>query len=188
MNYMKSIQSSIQKWMNSNDNFKKRHEMMKSEVLNHPEIKKFLKNHPEITDNEIDKRLNKLYEYTTQSIQCDRCKNYESCINIVKGFSPILQYVNGEIHISYEKCHSHFGEERRKQERQLVKSMYMPKEILQARIENIDVTGARAKAIQQLTVFLDQAEKSLPERGLFFSGPFGVGKTYFLGAIANRLK
>lgn len=185
---MKSIQSSIQRWMNENDNFKQRHQMMKNEVLNHPEIKQFLEKHPEITDKEIEKRLNKLYEYTTQSIQCDRCENFESCINIVKGFSPILQYENGEIHIAYEKCQSHFGEEKRKKERQLVRSIYMPREILQARIEHVDVTPERAKAIQQLTAFLDQSQTSLPEKGLFFSGPFGVGKTYLLGVIANRLK
>src|SRR5699024_8861089 len=27
-----------------------------------------------------------------------------------------------------------------------------------------------------------------PKRGLFLSGPFGVGKTYFIGAIANKLQ
>src|SRR5699024_11919633 len=39
-----------------------------------------------------------------------------------------------------------------------------------------------------MTQFLNAAEEKLPERGIFFSGPFGVGKTYLLGVIANRLK
>lgn len=188
MIYMKSIQTSLQRWINENEQFKQRHEQMKREILNHPDIKKFLDEHPEITDVEIDKRLNKLYEYTTQSIQCDRCENYHSCMNIVKGYSPILQFVHGEIHLSYEKCQNHLMEEKRQEKQQLIKSMYIPKEILLARVENIVATEDRKIAIKELTSFLDEAEKSLPEKGLFFSGPFGVGKTYFLGAIANRLK
>lgn len=188
MIYMKSIQTSLQRWMNENENFKQRHEQMKREILEHPEVKKFLEKHPEITEVEINKRLNKLYEYTTQSIRCDRCENYDSCKNIVKGYSPILQFVHGEIHLSYEKCNNHLLEEKRQEKQNLIKSLYIPKEILQARVENIIPTVERREAIEIMTAFLDQAEKSLPERGIFFSGPFGVGKTYFLGAIANRLK
>lgn len=185
---MKSIQSSLQRWMNENENFKKIHAKMKKEVLSHPEIKAFLHKYPEISAKEIDKKLNKLYEYTTQSIQCDRCENFDQCINIVKGYSPILQNINGEIHIAYEKCHSHYAEERKQEERQLIQSMYMPKEILEARIEKIDITPGRTEAIKEMSHFLDEAKRKLPERGLFLSGLFGVGKTYFLGAIANRLK
>ena len=188
MIYMKSIQTSLQRWINENERFKERHEQMKKEILAHPEIKKFLQNHPEITEVEINKRLNKLYEYTTQSIQCDRCENYDSCINIVKGYSPILQFVHGEIHLSYEKCKNHLIEEKREQKENLIKSLYIPKEILQARVEDIIPTKERKEAIEEIAAFLDQSKKELPNKGIFFSGPFGVGKTYFLGAIANRLK
>lgn len=185
---MKPIQTSLQRWINDNDAFKQRHAAMKKEILSHPEIVAFLNEHPQITDVEIEKRLNKLYEYITQSVQCDRCKNYQSCKNILQGYSPILQYVNDEIHLAYEKCQNHLQFEKVEKSQKLIQSIYMPREILNARIENIEIDAHRSQAIKELTLFLDQAEKALPERGLFFSGPFGVGKTYFLGAIANRLK
>lgn len=185
---MKPIQTSLQRWINDNDAFKQRHEVMKTEILQHPKIQEFLEKHPQITEKDIDKRLNKLYEYSTQSIQCNRCKNYESCKNMVKGYSPILQYIHGEIHIAYEKCRNYITYEQVAEKQNLIKSIYMPKEILNARIEMITIDSSRSFAIKEMTAFLDQAKHSLPEKGLFFTGPFGVGKTYFLGAIANRLK
>lgn len=185
---MKPIQTSLKRWINDNDAFKQRHEAMKREILSHPEIVAFLEMHPQITDEEINKRLNKLYEYMTQSIQCDRCKNYDNCKNMLQGYSPILQYVNEEIHIAYEKCQNHLRYEKVEQSQQLIKSIYVPKEILNARIENIAIDTHRSTAIKEISKFLDDAKNELPERGIFFSGPFGVGKTYFLGAIANRLK
>lgn len=185
---MKPIQTSLQRWINDNDGFKQRHEQMKREILAHPTISAFLREHPQITDEEIDKRLNKLYEYMTQSIQCDRCESYKTCKNMMQGYSPILQYINDEIHISYEKCHSHLQYEKVEQSQKLIQSIYMPREILQAKIENIAIDSDRSSAIKEISTFLDAAQNELPARGLFFSGPFGVGKTYFLGAIANRLK
>lgn len=185
---MKPIQTSLQQWINNNDAFKQRHDAMKKEILNHPAIIAFLNEHPQITNIEIDKRLNRLYEYITQSIQCDRCESYQSCKNMLQGYSPILQYSNDEIHLTYEKCQNHLQYEKVEQNQKLIQSIYMPREILDARIENILVDANRTKAIKETAKFLDDAKTALPERGIFFSGPFGVGKTYFLGAIANRLK
>lgn len=185
---MKPIQSSLRRWMNTNENFKQRHEAMKNEILHHPDIIDFLKRHPQISEKEIDKRLNKLYEYTTQSIDCDRCRNYESCKNLVKGYSPNLTFVNGEIHISYEKCKKHLHAERIEQKQQLIQSIYMPKEILHARMANLFPDHNRAHAVKEADAFLNQAKQKLPEKGLFLTGPFGVGKTYLLGAVANELQ
>lgn len=185
---MKPIQSSLQRWINDNDAFKQRLEGMKKEILNHPEIRLFLEKHPQISDQEITKRLNKLYEYITQSIQCERCTSYNACKNMLQGYSPILQYVNNEIHLSYEKCTNHLRFEKMEQKQKLIQSVYMPKEILQARMSNIYPDHHRTLALKEADDFLEAAKNSLPEKGLFFTGPFGVGKTYLLGAIANELQ
>jgi len=36
--------------------------------------------------------------------------------------------------------------------------------------------------------FIEQLPNRLPEKGIYFTGPFGVGKSYLLGALANKLK
>src|SRR5690625_7393205 len=64
----------------------------------------------------------------------------------------------------------------------------MPKEILNAEYDKIDVDIKRGQAIREASRFLEQAKTELPAKGLYLTGPFGVGKTHFLGAIANKLK
>jgi len=185
---MKPIQHSLQRWIQNNESFQERHNAMKREITSHPLVRQFLQAHEEITDEQIERNLNKLYEYITQSHQCDRCTNVETCKNMLQGYSPILEYKNEEIHISYEKCRNRLAEEAQTEQSDLIRSVHMPKEILEARIDDVHVDQNRTNAIKNMTQFLNAAEEKLPERGIFFSGPFGVGKTYLLGVIANRLK
>lgn len=185
---MRPIQSSLKQWIKENKNFQQIHAQMKEDLLSDPEIDAFLSEHDELTDQDIDKQLNKLYEYKSQSKQCHNCESYSKCINMLQGYSPILTIENNDIHIAYEKCKSRLNYERRKRERRLIKSLYMPKEILEARIEQIEYDPYRKDVIKRVSEFLDEAKESLPKKGLYLTGPFGVGKTYFIGAIANKLQ
>lgn len=188
MKKMKPIQTSLQKWIEENKAFKERLSTMKRDVLTHPHVAKFLEAHPEIPEKTIEKRLNRLYEYTSQSINCSHCENYEACINVLKGHTPTLQYVNGDIRIVYQKCRNNLAYEQFVAKQRLIKSIHMPKEILHATLSKLYVDSSREEAIKRITQFLHAAKTSLPKRGIYFSGPFGVGKTYFLGAIANELQ
>lgn len=188
MNFMESIQSTLKNWMQKNPQFKERHQKMEQEILNHPEIKHFLSAHPEISKQEVVKNLIKLYEYISQSEQCEQCSSYTNCKNMLQGYSPVLSVDNGEIRLAYEKCHYHIAHEQLTEQRNLIKSLYMPKEILEATVEDIDFEHGRSQVIREISYFLDQAKTQLPAKGLYITGPFGVGKTYLLGAIANKLK
>ncbi|MFZ3576335.1 primosomal protein DnaI [Virgibacillus sp. DJP39] len=186
---MKPVQSTLKKWMNENKNFKDNYNKIKNEILMDPEIKEFLLLHPELTQREINKNLIKLYEYKTQSKQCDKCKSFGSCVNMLKGYSPILKTDNNEIHMQYEKCHNHVAHEKQKQQQDLIQSLYMPKEILNASMKIIESDDERLEAIDAIDNFLVKVHSSgLPSKGIYFYGPFGVGKTFFLGAIANELR
>lgn len=185
---MKPVQSELKKWMNDNKNFKQNYMKIRNEVLEDPEIREFLSLHPGLSKQEIDKNLIKLYEYKTQSKQCDKCKSLGSCINMLNGYSPILKTENNEIHLQYEKCHNRINDEKQKEQQQLIQSLYMPKDILHASTEKIETDSARRLAIKEMADFIENAKSGLPSKGLYFYGPFGVGKTFFLGAIANRLK
>lgn len=185
---MKPVQSTLKKWMERNENFQENYNRIKHEVLNDPEIKEFLSLYPELPQREIEKNLIKLYEYKSQSKQCDHCSSLDGCNNMIKGYSPILRVEDNEIHLSYEKCHSRIVYEKEQEQKKLIQSLYMPKEILEATINGIDDDPHRSKAIREIITFIGQVKNGLPQKGLFLYGPFGVGKTYFLGAIANELK
>lgn len=189
MRDMKPVQSSLKKWMQENENFKERHLQMKEETLNDPKIQRFLSSHPNLSAQEIDVNLNKLYEYKTQSIQCSHCSSLGSCKNVLKGYTPILYVENDKIHLAYEKCKSRITYEQNQEKHDLIQSLYMPKDILQASIGEIENDDKRRPAIRRLLQFVDHTRKNgLPNKGFYFYGPFGVGKTYFLGVLANELK
>lgn len=188
---MKSVQSTLQKLFQSNERLQKQYAEISKKVLANPNIQAFIQSNKEVTGEMIERNLSKLYEYHTQSIQCENCSSYSNCKNIVQGYTPKLTIENNDIHIVYEKCSSRIAWEKREQTNRLIDSLYMPKEILQATIDELDFSPGRAQAIKEMTDFLDQVVENpniLPKQGIYFSGPFGVGKTYFLGAIANRLK
>ncbi len=174
--------------MQKNGNFKENYMKIKNEVLSDPEIQEFLSLHPDLPQQEIEKNLIKFYEYKSQSKQCEHCTSIGSCQNMIAGYSPILRVENNEIHLSYEKCHSRLLYEKEQMQQKLIQSVYMPKEILEATIDGIDHDPKRSTAIREIVQFLEEAKTGLPQKGLYFYGPFGVGKTYFLGAVANELK
>ncbi|WP_010651119.1 primosomal protein DnaI [Oceanobacillus massiliensis] len=185
---MKPIQSALKSWMRTNENFKENYTKIKNEVLKDQEIREFLSLNPQLTKQEIDKSLIKLYEYKTQSKQCNQCQGFESCKNMLPGYSPVLHVENNEIRLSYEKCHSKIMHEKAQEQQKLIQSLHMPKDILQARLSDITNDETRIQAIAEILDFLDQAKTELPRKGLYLYGQFGVGKTYLLGALANELK
>ena len=87
---MKPIQSELKAWMKKNENFQTNYQNIRKEVLEDPSIKHFLSSHPELTSEVIDKHLIKLYEYKSQSKQCERCKSLGGCQNMIQGYSPVL--------------------------------------------------------------------------------------------------
>lgn len=184
---MEPINRSLSKWMRENEDFQARYQKMRETILQDPEIKRFLAKHPDITDKAITKHLNQLYEYMNQSKECDRCASLAQCCNVVPGLTPTLLWDNNEIHIRYEKCHTKIADEQMAEKQKLIHSLYMPKEILAAQLTHIDYDAKRKTAFYETNRFLEEAQQTLPRKGIYFTGPFGVGKTFFLGAIANRL-
>src|SRR5699024_3520598 len=107
---------------------------------------------------------------------------------MLQGYTPVLQVDNKEIHLVYEKCANRLMYEKEASKQKLIQSLYVPKEILQASFDKIENDPKRSAALRELFHFLEKAKEKLPEKGIYFSGPFGVGKTYFLGVLANELK
>src|SRR5690625_7967487 len=112
---------------------------MKREITSHPLVRQFLQAHEEITDEQIERNLNKLYEYITQSHQCDRCTNVETCKNMLQGYSQILEYKNEEIYILYEKCRNLLDEEVKTVKSDSIISVYISIESIDAYITLVTV-------------------------------------------------
>ena len=184
---MEPIQDALSHLMN-NESFRKRYEQQKKDILSYPPIQVFLNEHKEIDEEKVERNLTKLLEYKTDSMHCTNCPGLEQCPNLMKGYTPKLLVHHQSIHISYEKCglKVRYDEEARREE--LIQSLFMPKEIMQATFKNIDLTDPnRSEAIMKSLDFVERYRAGEPIKGLYFYGKFGVGKTYLLGALANEL-
>jgi primosomal protein DnaI len=172
----------------SNENFQKRYEEQRKQVLEHPDIHAFLTEHQnELTQNTIEKSMSKLYEYTQQSKECNRCESLDGCINFMKGYHPDLVLVRNSIDVVYKRCPRKVMADEQKKNQKLIKSLYVPRDILEATFEEFEGDLGRLDAGDRAATFLMNYEAGLKPKGLYLYGKFGVGKSYLLGAIANEL-
>lgn len=172
----------------SNENFQKRYEQQRQQVLQNPEIKAFLTEHKdEIDQAMIEKSMIKLYEYTNQSKECNRCVSLEGCINFLKGHHPELVLTRNTIDVVYKQCPRKIMADEKKKNQRLIKSLYVPRDILEATFEQFEGDQGRLDAGDKAATFLMNYEAGLKPKGLYLYGKFGVGKSYLLGAIANEL-
>ncbi|TQR19827.1 primosomal protein DnaI [Psychrobacillus vulpis] len=171
--------------------FSSRLEEMKREVLENPGIQKFLEdNATDISKQIVDRSLSKLYEYKSQSLNCASCQSLELCVNYMKGYEPRLVLDRNLIDLEYVRCKRGIIEDERRKVTSMIDSIHMPKEVMEAHLTNVDVNdGSRVVAVRAAVNFLEEWERTntLPTKGLYIHGKFGVGKSYLLGALANEL-
>jgi primosomal protein DnaI len=184
---MEKINDTLKRLAGKGD-FQKRYEMQRRETLNNPDVQAFLKSHEdEITADMINKSLIKLFDYAQQSKECNQCPSLEGCKNVMKGYHPKLVIQRGSIDLHYDKCpRKVMADEKRKNEK-LIQSLYVPSDILHASFDAIYKDDDRIDAVQKAASFLMSYKSDSKQKGIYFYGKFGVGKSYLLGAIANEL-
>ncbi|MDP4163017.1 MAG: primosomal protein DnaI [Bacillota bacterium] len=172
----------------SNENFQKRYEKMRKNTLSHPDVTAFLAQHQnEITEDMIGKSLGKLFEYTNQSKECNRCPSLEGCVNIMQGYHPELVLQRNSIDVRYERCPSKVMADEKSKNEKLIRSLYVPREILEASFESLKIASGKIDAADKAASFVMNYQRGQKQKGLYLYGKFGVGKSFLLGAIANEL-
>lgn len=154
-----------------------------------PLVKEFAKKHPHIKKDVYLRSYSRLHQFVVERSHCQRCPGLENCPNMMKGHYPELnEYGGGYIDLSMHAC-SLLKNKLEEQKRQsLIRSHHIPKEIRAATFESIDINPEREQAIHCAIDFcMEFASGKSPEKGLYFYGPFGVGKSYIAGAITNLL-
>ncbi|PNZ26292.1 primosomal protein DnaI [Staphylococcus petrasii] len=182
---MKSFSSII----GSNNDLEQRIAKIKQQVLNDEDVKQFLTQHQsELTNKMIDNDLNILQEYKDQQKHYDG-HDYEHCPNFVKGHIPELYIENERIKIRYKQCPCKIKHDEERFNSQLITAHHMQRDTLNAKVKDIYTNGRHrldiAMAVNDICKKLVNKENV---KGLYIHGPFGTGKSFILGAIANQLK
>lgn len=174
--------------LHTNSDIFKRIEVIKEETIKEPDIKQFIKeNH--ITDKMIDNDLSVLQEYKDSSKMCHACESYSKCKNFVPGHTPELYVENNKIKIKHLPCPSKLAHDEAQKMKQFITAIHMPKDVLNAKLAQIHLDDkARIDIVRQANSICREIAKGNDTKGMYIHGPFGTGKSFILGAIANELK
>ncbi|MBB6448209.1 primosomal protein DnaI [Geomicrobium halophilum] len=186
---MEPIQSSLKKYM-EDAGWEGRLQQLQDSVLSEKRVHDWLHRHQEeLVDGAVQQGMAALYEYKNSWKNCDQCPGLEKCPNPMPGYQPELYPEHGQIQMRYHPCSLKIAADRQKKQEALVKSMYVSAEFKKASFENVetDETDGRAIAAHQAFEFAREANPGEDGQGLYLHGMFGVGKTYMMAAIANKL-
>ncbi len=175
--------------MGSTPDLEKRIKKIKQDVINDSDVNQFLTlHHNEITNTTIDEDLNVLQEFKDQQKYYDG-HSFENCPNFVKGHVPELYIENERIKIRYLPCPCKIKYDEERFNSKLITSHHMQRDTLNAKLKDIFMDNRErldiAMAADEICTSLAKSEKV---KGLYLYGPFGTGKSFILGAIANQLK
>lgn len=97
---------------------------------------------------------------------------------------------NHLIDVSYRPTKETINSRKQKQLQNRIKMLMMPKDVKHASLHDFDMdeNSSRLNVLEQALNFVKNYHKTnqwIP--GLYLYGSFGIGKTYLLGAIANKL-
>ena len=116
--------------------------------------------------------------------RCVKCKGLDFCENENKGYKLIFD----EDTFKYTPCRYLADKNKKNKNKSLIKTLYLPTKILEAKIEDYDVnTESRKKIFSRINTFITATRNNEFSKGLYLFGSFSIGKTYTLACIANEL-
>lgn len=182
---MESIREHLENMMDQSKLNEKFKAIMKEDVLKDPDVRKFIAANRSVLNNEaIERSAAKLYEFVLEKKKAEARSG-----ELMPGYFPKLLLNNKRIDVSYAPSEDLLSRQKQNQIKQRIHSVYMPKDIKEATLEEFEATRSRQKALSKAMDFIDAylEDPKTFRKGLYLHGAFGVGKTYLLGAIAYEL-
>ncbi|WP_034907351.1 primosomal protein DnaI [Eremococcus coleocola] len=181
---MKSIQD-IMKDLPVQAGNRARYQEHLRDLMAYPAIRKFLQaNRDRINQDYLQASISKLNEFMTSM------KTYEAAPAEDKpAFVPSLVLGRHYIDVAYHPTEAFLQARKQAEMGRLLNNRMMSKDVRQASLKDIEWNTPERKALmQEVLNFVEAYEAGQTGlQGLYVSGPFGVGKTYIFGALANRL-
>ncbi|MCL1630596.1 primosomal protein DnaI [Sporolactobacillus sp. CPB3-1] len=155
----------------------------------HPAVRDFAEKNPNIDADAWVRSQSRIYQFVQERDHCTRCPGLDQCPNMMKGYRPELMNDKGTPSLTFSPCPLLAEREARRRQSELIRSYYVPMDILSATFGSIDKReSGRIDAIVAAGDFVKAyLENPLQTKGLYLCGQFGIGKTFLMGAIMNAL-
>lgn len=150
-----------------------------AKIMNDPDVQQFLAEHSsELTEEGIQATMINLFEYCAQKDGQDK---------IMAGYLPKL-YVSGQgVGIKYVASKETQMKEQITAAKKRITLIELPKSLREIELEKVDMTLDRQEILHKFVEIGNQIQSNVHVRGLYLSGPFGVGKTYMMAGLANKI-
>lgn len=181
---MDHVAKGFRKYMNDPKISKQYREMIHA-ILSDSNVRSFLEEHQDQLSNEIVvNSYSKLYEFILEKKKRAEGKEGQN-----PGYEPHLALNAGYIDVVYTPTAETLKREKEKELRGRIHSINISKDVRSATMEKFLKTQDRLEVLDLAFDFIEEyAERPNQHHpGLYLYGPFGVGKTYLLGAIAYEL-
>ncbi|WP_161877803.1 primosomal protein DnaI [Alkalibacterium sp. MB6] len=182
---MESLRTQLEKMMDAQKLNSTYADIMRNVVFRDPDVKLFLsENKDQLDKTAIERSASKLYEFVSEKKKVARDED-----GLAPGYHPKLIINNNRIDVTYVPTPGLLNRQNQEKIKNRIKSVYMPKDIKTATFEDFDHSVSRREALDKAMMFVENYIDSPKafHKGLYLHGPFGVGKTYLLGAIAFEL-
>lgn len=157
------------------------------EWMKDPAVAAFRQENPDLTEVTFRRSAAPLHQFIQERNNCRRCPGLDRCPNLVQGYRPELERHGDYIDMRMGPCDKRLAQEEQNRQRQLIRSHYIPADILNATFETMTLDQERSKPIEAAIQFCEQFTEGRPKKGLYFYGAFGVGKSRIAAAIAQEL-
>ncbi|MDE6656704.1 MAG: ATP-binding protein [Anaeroplasmataceae bacterium] len=144
-----------------------------------------LKKDPLLEGYEINAwNANSFALFAEEQRNCNKCNGLASCKNTNQGY--MLKPEDNDFVLV--PCKFKKEANKKENENQRIKTLFISKSILHSDLKNLDVTTPNRKKIYKfLLEFIEKQKNNIFSVGLYLYGRFSTGKTFILGCIANEL-
>ncbi|GHV97435.1 primosomal protein DnaI [Lactobacillus nasalidis] len=148
-------------------------------VFADPDVRSFLLAHQgEWTKESVESSFASLYEY---------CRQKDGHDKVISGYLPQLFMEGPFIGIRYLPSQDKQRRDQEQAAKKRVELIDLPEKLRRVRLEELDMSDDRRSALFALGAFIKAYPSNPHAKGLYLSGDFGVGKTYMLAGLANRV-
>ncbi len=165
-------------------------EELQQHIFRHPLILSFQQENPEVTIEMLERSMVKLDLAIAEDSHCQACTELDGCPNMIKGHCAKLTKSISYIETIFTPCSKWNAYQEQKSREKLIKSHYIPKDVLAASFQHFVQDSQRFDAFRGLMEFclkVEPGSKAKKMKGIYLYGPLGVGKSYLLAATARKL-
>jgi len=181
------VMEPVSHWLASSRWRREQFEAKWQELKQTPQVQTLLARHPELPETFWRRSLLRLAQYVQEQRNCQNCPGLKQCPNLVAGHCSEIICQPPFVHLTYRKCPLLRREDLVRQQSSLIRSHYVPDEIMAASFQTIERDLPRLDALNALMEFCLTYEVGKRMPGIYLYGPLGVGKSRMMGAACRKL-